>query len=88
MESVLFEELRAHRCPIVIVVPADIAECIFDALLHVLESADKDVSLLVQEKIQDTMTALANQILHILFGLARYAREREVYVDEIFGKPG
>jgi hypothetical protein len=36
----------------------------------------------------DRIAATANQILHVLFGPARHARESQVHIDETLGEPG
>src|SRR5512135_1494965 len=61
---------------------ADLGERGVDAALHLLVTAEVDERVVVAEQPRDGVAARAHAVLHVLLGLSRIARERELHVDQ------
>src|SRR5688572_681139 len=88
VNAILRQQGGTQSIPIEVTLPAHIAKRLVDALLHAFQATDIDVGILVFQHLDDRIAALADKVLHVLFGAARHARESEVHIDELFRKPG
>src|SRR5512135_2797300 len=61
---------------------ADLGERGVDAALHLLVTAEVDERVVVAEQPRGGVAARAHAVLHVLLGLLRIARERELHVDQ------